>query len=552
MKFIKTAAEDAQASEHLQQRKVIGIDFEWKPDVPSGSNNRLALAQVCDGATCFIWCLFHFDSHGRSASGLHALLLNKAVLKVGCGMRGNDLAKLHHSGLPVCDPRLRMEKGKQKLLFTLPEHFVDVQDWKIGPTKNAFPPFKGLYHLLAIFLRRQTTVNANARFCDWTTVERSLRIQLYTVTDAYAVFLLWHTYHDAAHIAAQYLHRDDQVIMHKVYYNYGYGNNQPPPGGRKSGGKGIPPNVASLPPPDISGLFTDAYLEQLLHVEQTPEIQDRRNLHTKNRKLIGRVIVAEGEKSLKTKEKANAKATGRNGAKQTPQNAQTRTAAKKTEPVASSSNHSGLAAAKESPSSLQSSSIDTTTHASAPSESTRIEVETSNAAFASSSPSVASLATKTNDSRSVQTNPSVPKKPHAQKPRKDASHPSAKPAHAKRHVAPNQPKSNQPKQQQTQLAPEGATQPLVSPETTDAFVAAAAPFSPSASSDPPSIMASKPAKNNNRQWRRKKNEQQQQQREPQQQPQQQRQQAKKQTPPKQQAYAPKQAVLVANTVTKEQ
>lgn len=346
MRFVKTRAEDERVSELLQKKRVIGIDFEWKPD-EKGTSNKISLAQVCDGETCYIWCLFHFNRRYEHASGLHALLSNKSVLKVGCGMRGNDLAKLHCSALSVCEPVIHKQRGQEKLFFTLPDHFIDVQDWKIGTQKNVSVPYTGLYFLMAIFLRRTPSTSASPAYCPWHFIETSLKIRLYTITDAYAVFLLWHMYFDQHHIAQQYMHRDDIIMNQKVHSQSLYAPH------KLADASNPPPDLHPLPPPDISKLFSDNHNEHLTHVDRTPEWEHRRQLHINYLQLLKDEIARENHTRLQQK-------ALREQHHSTTQNYQSRMKPRNQKPFASPSNYKQSHYASDASSSSISSSTHTT------------------------------------------------------------------------------------------------------------------------------------------------------------------------------------------------
>ena len=211
--FVKTPEDDERAYEELIHSSVIGVDFEWTPDFNAESNNPLSLAQVCDGHRCYIWLLFRFRAPPRR---LHELLLNPKILKVGCGMRGSDLAKLDRTGLRVGTPIVRWEvKGDvpvEKLSFPLPSDFEDVQDFKLGARRDQPLPFTGLNHLLGFFLKHRPPNLLKPEKAVWRRIEQDTRLQEYAVTDAYAVLLIWYQYHGGFDTTSNFFERDDQFI----------------------------------------------------------------------------------------------------------------------------------------------------------------------------------------------------------------------------------------------------------------------------------------------------------------------------------------------------
>lgn len=205
--FVKTLADDEKATQQLKNRSVIGLDCEWVPDFKPGADAPLSIVQVCDGESCYLWLLFQFRG---VPTGLHSLITNESIVKVGCGMRGSDLYKLARSKLPV-GPGIYVKKGA-KLRYDLPAHFEDVQDYKIGPNKDEKAPFLGLDHLQGLYLRRRAPVAVKSTNAQWRFIEQRSKILYYAVTDAYAAFLIYQTYHENLDLIKTLFARDDATM----------------------------------------------------------------------------------------------------------------------------------------------------------------------------------------------------------------------------------------------------------------------------------------------------------------------------------------------------
>lgn len=213
--FVKTHEDDDMATEILSKEKVIGIDCEWVPDwVPGRPPNPISIVQVCNGATCYIWLLFQYRGVPR---GLHSLLINHQITKVGCGMRGSDLGKLGISKMPVGPAIEKKDKsGTTKLYYELPEHFEDVQDYVFGDDEDEKPPYSGLEHLMAFILDRRSPSTLQSVKVKWHLIERRSDIQLYAVTDAYAVYCMHLMYHGETERVNELEARDNDAVRHLV------------------------------------------------------------------------------------------------------------------------------------------------------------------------------------------------------------------------------------------------------------------------------------------------------------------------------------------------
>lgn len=209
--FVKSHEDDARATEELKTRKVIGLDCEWVPDFKPGSDSPLSIVQVCDGDSCYLWLLYQFRG---TPKGLHSIITDESITKVGCGMRGSDLNKFARSKLAVGPGRA---VGKSaKLQYDLPAHFEDIQDYKIGANKDERAPYLGLDHLGALYLQRRPPVTVKSTSAKWHFIEKRSKTLYYAVTDAYAAFLIYLTYHENLDQVAALLARDDDSMREFV------------------------------------------------------------------------------------------------------------------------------------------------------------------------------------------------------------------------------------------------------------------------------------------------------------------------------------------------
>lgn len=178
--FIQSYQDDWHYSNEISDYGVVGIDFEWYPDFAPGTDNPLALAQICTPETCYIWCLFKLH---RNLPGLHRLLNNEDIKKVGCGLRSNDIRKLHISNLSVSEPTYSKSRGKTITKYPMPSHFEDIQDytWQDTPL-----PFRSLDHLVGLFLDHRLPNNIKSTKANWRQVASNDIIREYAVLDAHA------------------------------------------------------------------------------------------------------------------------------------------------------------------------------------------------------------------------------------------------------------------------------------------------------------------------------------------------------------------------------
>lgn len=209
--FVKNHADDAKATEELKTRKVIGLDCEWVPDFKPGADAPLSIVQVCDGDSCYLWLLYQYRGHPK---GLHSLITDPSITKVGCGMRGSDLNKFARSNLAV-GPGYSVP-GANKLRYDLPEHFEDIQDYKTGDKKDQKAPYLGLDHLGAFYLQRRPPVTVKSTNAKWRFIEMRSRTLFYAITDAYATFLIYLVHHENLDLVKALLDRDDETMREFV------------------------------------------------------------------------------------------------------------------------------------------------------------------------------------------------------------------------------------------------------------------------------------------------------------------------------------------------
>lgn len=180
---MNTPSEDGKAHNYIQGLANVGFDCEWVPDTRT-ANYKLSTVQICTGRVCYIWIMADFYRIGRTPRGLHSILQNPRILKVGCGM-GNDFRKLAISGLGVCTTKL--VKGKTK--YIRPDHFYEVQ--RRSDKKGDQLPFDALEDLTLYWVKRKMPSTLNSRYIQWEDAQYDQEIQEYLVHDAYAVYLVY-------------------------------------------------------------------------------------------------------------------------------------------------------------------------------------------------------------------------------------------------------------------------------------------------------------------------------------------------------------------------
>lgn len=209
--FVKSLKDDAAATEVLKARSVIGLDCEWVPDFKPGADAPLSLVQICDGETCYLWLLFQFRG---TPHGLHSLLTDESITKVGCGMRGSDLRKFARSKMPVCPGvPYKFKSGATNMKYELPKHFEDIQDYNQTLEKGRQAPYSGLDHLQAFYVRRRAPVAVKSTSTKWHLIEIRSKTQFYAITDAYAALLIYHIFHENLDLVRSLLARDDASMQ---------------------------------------------------------------------------------------------------------------------------------------------------------------------------------------------------------------------------------------------------------------------------------------------------------------------------------------------------
>ena len=171
--LVQTPEQDLAACDELSREEVVGIDFEWQPDVGK-ANHPLSLAQVATSTHCYIWCLFAFDT---PCTGLMDLLEGDTIKKVGCGFRSNDLKKLELSGYSL------------PMISDLPEGFEDIQDYE-HPVIGLLP-WKSLKYLVRVFCGLEyIDKQLDVLKVNWSNIAKDKEMLKYAVLDAYSVLLV--------------------------------------------------------------------------------------------------------------------------------------------------------------------------------------------------------------------------------------------------------------------------------------------------------------------------------------------------------------------------
>lgn len=88
---IQNEGDAEKAVDYLLSRSILGFDTETKPNFTPGKLNAVALLQVCDGETCF---LFRLNQIGLPDCVVR-LLSDQEVLKIGLSWH-DDIRMLHH------------------------------------------------------------------------------------------------------------------------------------------------------------------------------------------------------------------------------------------------------------------------------------------------------------------------------------------------------------------------------------------------------------------------------------------------------------------------
>lgn len=161
--FVVSNVQDARkAVDYLLSRPLLGVDTETRPTFHKGEQHRVALLQVSDEDTCF---LFRLNIIGMSESVLR-LLTDRTVPKVGLSLH-DDMMMLHH----------RTEFA--------PGYFIDLQDI-VGSFGIQDLSLQKLY--ANIFGKR---ISKREQLSNWEAQTLTEKQKLYAATDAWACVMLY-------------------------------------------------------------------------------------------------------------------------------------------------------------------------------------------------------------------------------------------------------------------------------------------------------------------------------------------------------------------------
>lgn len=159
---IQTEGEAIRAVEYLRQSKVLGLDTETRPSFKRGVNYLVALLQIANDDTCF---LFRLNIMGLPPC-LVELLEDPAILKIGLSLH-DDFRMLSH--------RCPLH----------PAGFVDLQHLAVGMGIEDL----SLQKLWANFFRQR--ISKNAQLSNWEADVLDEKQRIYAATDADACIHLY-------------------------------------------------------------------------------------------------------------------------------------------------------------------------------------------------------------------------------------------------------------------------------------------------------------------------------------------------------------------------
>jgi ribonuclease D len=145
IELVDTFAGAHKALSQINDIRMLGFDTESKPSFKKGQYNKIALMQLADSETCFI---FRLNKIGLSNELVH-LLSDKKKIKVGLSVK-DDLRELH------------------KLRYFQPEGFIDLQNYveKFGIKDKSLKKLAALITGIRISKSQQRSNWENATLTD--------------------------------------------------------------------------------------------------------------------------------------------------------------------------------------------------------------------------------------------------------------------------------------------------------------------------------------------------------------------------------------------------
>ncbi len=160
---IQSVEEVRRAVHALSKSSILGFDSETRPNFKKGKMNKVALLQICDANTCF---LFRVNQFGLPAD-LVELLSRKDILKVGLSLKDD------------------FQQMRSRQAF-MPNGFIDLQT----TAKEMGLQDMSLQKLYANFCHER--ISKSAQLSNWEADVLTPAQKSYAALDAYACLRLYY------------------------------------------------------------------------------------------------------------------------------------------------------------------------------------------------------------------------------------------------------------------------------------------------------------------------------------------------------------------------